>query len=1030
MTNDPIEWDNGPTEGQLELSPEAAEALASTADAPARIMSAEEAAQLQKIRAKSKRPTWQKIKTKVFDSLQPIYDLSKQKGDRSIYVKADHWRSIKKQSNNAIDGNGIYRFVNGKHQKVSKSLSEIYKPVEELGPDAVKDFERYLYELQNTYRFKEGKGSFGKNWTDEQSLGRIKEIEQKWGKEALSKYADEMHNYTRQLLELQVDSGVLTRAHVDSLYKTNPYYMPLHRLMEGEPGYEAFIKNFQASGGFYNVSQSNLPILNPRDQLASLARGAYERSAANELGLKLFDALNDTTLYKRLGDADFDLEKEMDDMIGIEIKKQQKGADQTKGQPFSADTGFTYTIRRNGDRIMFRIPENMYRGLVDTASATPKVRGLNDFQNLFRNLVTTWNPLFAPINAMRDIGDAVLFTNYGAPKFLRNYGKAWKEMTHKGELWEMFKARTGATSDFFDIAKHVDEGKWYKKVRNATIGNVEKFNDAMEQTTRFAEWLCAIDAHGLTKEGVEIADHEAREISVNFSRGGKIVQTANANGVTFLNAGVQDLVRLKRALGDKKKLTRLIVTASILGIGPSVLNEIGYAHDEDYQNLRTTDKDKNYFIKLPGTHKFVKIPKGRVSSAFSMPVQRTTRMALGNSRNGDAFTGMGHSMFDQVGTVNPLTNNLAAPLIQAAQNRSWYGQPIESDYLVENYLPGQRTDENTTSVATKLGEKLNISPKKIDYVFKQYSGVLGQFLQPALTPGKMANDPKSFATNVLLNRFVTDAVTNNGLSTDFYERSTRAKQMTNAPNATDVDIALNEMYTKGSSQLSEYNSQVREIKGSPHLSAKEKMEQIQEINKEKNRVINLYLNNEEKFREVAEQKSKTIKRSNYESDSQYKKAIYLATSSEVLGGEETLKSMVKQDKYDQIKAAHYPASKYVKASLESQKYTSNYAKAYVAIQNGATDYEKAKLVDGNITEAQYNKVRRLKDSGLSPDQIENLTSLKTRQQIDTEERTDDRAYINTDEAKAYLNSRSDLTPAQKAALFASYCPRATYNPYE
>lgn len=1021
-----IPWDTGPARGELKLTSEAQEALAETVDEPARIMSAKEAAALQKVRKKAQRPSLQKIKTKTVDSLQPFYDLAKEKKDKTIYTAADSFRAVRKQSNNAIDGNGIYRFVNGKYQQVSKSLSDIYKPVEKLGPDAVQDFETYLFDMQNLYRYKEGKGSFGENWTDADSLKRMKEIEERWGKERLDKFADEVHNYTRELLELQVDSGVFTRAHVDALHKANPDYVPLHRLMEGEPGYEEFTKNFQAQGGYHKVAQSNLPIRNLRDQLASLTRGSYERAAANDLGVKLFDAMNDTAIYKKLGDPDLDLVDELDGMIGVQIKKAEKGADQTKGQPFSADNGFTYTIRKNGDRIQFRIPENMYVGLKDTVSNTPKVRGVSDFMSIFRNLVTTWNPLFAPINAMRDIGDAVLFTDYGPLKFIRNYGRAWKEMLSKGELWEFYKARTGATSDFFEIAKHIDEGKWYKKVRNATIGNIEKMNDALEQVTRFSEWLSAIDTHGLTKEGLDIADNASREISVNFSRGGKIVQTANANGVTFLNAGVQDLVRFKRALTDRKKLPRLIVAASIFGIAPSVINELTYAKDEDYQNLRTTDKDKNYFIKLPGSHKFVKIPKGRVSSMFSIPVQRSVRKGLGNSRNGDAYQNMLSSITDQVAPVNPLTNNIFAPIMQVAQNRTWYNQPIESDYLVDNYLPGERTDENTTSVATWLGKKTGLSPKKIDYVFKQYSGVIGQLLQPALTPGKASNDPKSFVSNTLLSRFVTDAVTNNGLSTDFYERSQRAKQMTNSPDATDADLALNEYYTGVSEQISGYNKEIREVKADTSITAKEKMERIQELNQEKNKILNTALSKEDEFRQAAAWNAEGMDRSEFESDTQYQKALTQATMADVLDGDEALKLTVDQEKYDKIKAANYPAKRYVEASTEAKKYTSKYAKAYVAIQHGATDYEKAKLVDGSITEAQYYKSMRLINSGLTPAQIESLTNKQGRAAVDA----DGNGHLKQAEVKPYLNSRTDLTPEQKAALFAAYVNKYSYNPYE
>jgi hypothetical protein len=66
-------------------------------------------------------------------------------------------------------------------------------------------------------------------------------------------------------------------------------------------------------------------------------------------------------------------------------------------------------------------------------------------------------------------------------------------------------------------------------------------------------------------------------------------------------------------------------------------------------------------------------------------------------------------------------------------NRTWYGSPIESTYMVtENIAKSNRVNENTSSAAILLanlpGLYNSVSPMQVDYFLNQTLGVVGDYL--------------------------------------------------------------------------------------------------------------------------------------------------------------------------------------------------------------------------------------------------------------------------------------------------------------
>lgn len=177
--------------------------------------------------------------------------------------------------------------------------------------------------------------------------------------------------------------------------------------------------------------------------------------------------------------------------------------------------------------------------------------------------------------------------------------------------------------------------------------------------------------------------------------------------------------------------------------------------DDNYEVLPEYTKD-NYFLFKMNDGKFFRIPKGRVSSVVGGIARRALESSQGKDVDWNALI---DTAVNQMAPNNPLSDNILAPIIQAKINKAWYGGDIVSSRLQK--LPNaEQFDESTDKLSKFLGEKLNISPKKINYVLDQYSGGIGDVVLPMLTP--------QAENNILEDKFTTDSVMKNKHVSEYY----------------------------------------------------------------------------------------------------------------------------------------------------------------------------------------------------------------------------------------------------------------------
>jgi hypothetical protein len=139
-----------------------------------------------------------------------------------------------------------------------------------------------------------------------------------------------------------------------------------------------------------------------------------------------------------------------------------------------------------------------------------------------------------------------------------------------------------------------------------------------------------------------------------------------------------------------------------------------------------------------------------------------------------------------------------------------------------------------------LGEKLNVSPYKINYLLNQYSGGLGDVVLPMLTPEAESGDG-SFFTAPLKDKFSTDSVFNNQNTSDFYKVSEELKVNANSSNATDEDVLKSKYFNAISKEIGDLYKEKREIQNS-NLSDELKYKQVRDIQAQINEITKNALN--------------------------------------------------------------------------------------------------------------------------------------------------------------------------------------------
>lgn len=819
------------------------------------------------------REAWSYFYRKMVDAGHSVTKFAKATGDQYLYQFYNQARAASSAGVSMITD----AQTNINAQKVGKSLNEIFSPIREKGEEYYRAFQMYLFHLHNIDRMslsknKEGavleakaalhdfdsnhpeirtdteaqlmrltesmdpdvaalatermrllrnlnaaeaikdKPVFSYEVTADESRERARRALQQ--NPEFDQYRQEVRTYIDNLMQYRVDSGLMTQENADYLKKLYPNYVPTMRAGTQEAG-AGRDRNAVRIGKTVGRAEGGTADLVPlHEALGRQTMKVVREGSKNRFGQRLLDD------YIRAGDT-AETNRYVQEANEYEHEFSPDTLDDMSREQLTKDK--ILTVYKDGKLWELTVDDTMFDALKalspDAEESNWLLKGTRKANKLFKSLVTGYNPTFTVRNTVRDLQTAGLYTR-DAAAFARNYPKALAEIKNNGEYWQMYKALGGSFSSVFDY--NTGTVKEPKGRTAKLMAKVEALNMAMEQAPRLAEFMGVVEKGGTSTENLADALYAAADVTVNFGRAGTLGKVLNAKLVPFLNPGIQGFDKLIRRVTETKggkEWAKLAIRAAALGVAPTLLNSLLYHDDEEWDELRDSDKDTNYMFKL-GNGVWLKIPKGRELSLLGITADRITDAIKGEKVEILATL---NTMGNQVAPANPLTSNIFSALVSSqllnpkSPGRTWYGGDIESQRL-QSYAPGQRYDSSTDIFSKAVGGALGISPKKLNYVLDQYTGVVGDFLLPLLTP--------QAERGMFEKAFTVDVVNSNRLSGDFYDE---ADQLTYAKNAGDKTAAVvNRFWSKQQSACSDIYQQIREVEASD-LSNSEKKQKTREL---------------------------------------------------------------------------------------------------------------------------------------------------------------------------------------------------------
>lgn len=636
--------------------------------------------------------------------------------------------------------------------------------------------------------------------------------------------AKRVYAYFDDLLQYRIDAGLDTQKHVDAMKKRYPNYVPTMRV-EGTEGKTA--RRARRNGGIV-VSNAigravggDAVIMPLHTAMSRKTVAVMKNAGLNQFGEQLVQSWNQDKSIPGVNKVDLVDYSSTDQYVDSE-------------ELYVPVTNNVFSVLRGNDRYNITMDEGLAQALnafqPDKYANSDVAKLLKKGNDLFKALCTGYNPIFMVRNLVRDAQDAAFYSTDSAT-WAKMFPSAWKQIVTNGEIWQQYKALGGSYASMLDYTTGMV--KEPKSAAGKLAAKYESLGQAIEAAPRLAEFMTILANKGGSKtaDGVKTGKFTqsdlmeamlgAADITTNFARGGTVTKMLNKYLVPFLNPSVQGADKFVRNITDRKGFkawASLAIKAAALGILPELLNGLLYRDDDEWDDIPDQTKSNYYLFKL-GDGYWMKIPRGRALAVFSAGATYAQEKAKGNDPK---FSDVIEVVKSNVAPTDIFNQNIATAWTQTKlfnpdnPGTTWYGGNIESDRL-QNYRPGERYDEKTDELSKWIGKTFNLSPKKINYLLDQYSGVVGDLLLPWLTPSATASSP---ALAPLKQAFMLDSTSTNKTTGEYYDLLDDLKYDANDG---DIGAGITRKYVShAGDEVNDYYQQIRAIQSDENLTKAEK----------------------------------------------------------------------------------------------------------------------------------------------------------------------------------------------------------------
>lgn len=338
----------------------------------------------------------------------------------------------------------------------------------------------------------------------------------------------------------------------------------------------------------------------------------------------------------------------------------------------------------------------------------------------------TLNPAFSIFNIIRDTFDATLQSRYGFRLGVDSW-RGFREALQKGPAYREFRMGGGDYVGFLGGTRQGTQvalrtflprspGQRALGVVLHPLEALRAFGRPFEEAARLGEFMRARQAGASVLE----ATRAAQDVTTNFQMTGQSPYIQGLAQITaFLNPAVQSLdTAFRVARNHPGRLAALGVGAVAL---PSALFWAASRDDQEIQDLRKTNAGLLYwFVRLPNGQ------VGRIPKPFLWGQIFGTGMEATLDRLADddpaAIGRWTHGIGEQAGS-NVLPNAVQTYYALQDNREPFFRTPIVPPEL-EQVEPRYQSQAGTGTIARAVGDLLNVSPAKVEFLTRQLGGTL------------------------------------------------------------------------------------------------------------------------------------------------------------------------------------------------------------------------------------------------------------------------------------------------------------------
>ena len=540
------------------------------------------------------------------------------------------------------------------------------------------------------------------------------------------KAADMFYKVNDNVISIMEDAQVFSHDVAKALRTKHRKYCPLLRDFSDTAAADNFIGGLSAGGrGVGNVSiplkaisikGSERGVLNPLETVLKSYAMMINRAERNKVGLLAVKAAQTKQLH--------DLIKEVPEVVGKDGKVVNAVAD---------PKNCIFTVLVNGKKKAYQTTQELYSPIVGynlpAAGLTLEVARMT--AQMLRT-GATMSPSFIIRNLLRDTITAGFSSKNGFIPFVDTW-RGFMALKNDPVLRAEFEAAGVGEFNFYgakaqrikSLDKMIGE---HENLFKRIFGKMEEWSDIAESATRMGEFMLARKAG----KSLEQAGHEAREVTVDFSKSGIYGEQINRY-IPFFNACLQGGDKIYQLMREDPHGTMMKMFLTI--VLPSALL-YAFNRDEDWWKDLDPDIKNNYWclsdkLRIPKPQE-IGVLLGSGIEAFFEQASGRDKKAVSNVL--DAF------LDNMTPSIIP---TLILPLVEWKTNYSYFrGQQLVSSKYQR--LPDELQYNDYTSELSKgIGNVFKVSPMKVDNLVRGYTGTMGALLwaTPDYAFDKTLNQP-------------------------------------------------------------------------------------------------------------------------------------------------------------------------------------------------------------------------------------------------------------------------------------------------